>query len=214
MWVSWHRESHGSCAIVSSCLRGSEIFFLGCFVGPKLFLLGVSWVRNFFSGVFRGSKTFSRGFFLGPRFFLVGVLWIQIFFSLVFRGSKIFSRGSFLGPKFFLAGLLWVQNFFSWVFCGEIKTLISYSFKNSIVRSCKFLLVYWNRIISFFLKVIHKLIHEAYTFCCSLIRWDRNKGNFAHGRFYLWQNYVDNTASRGKHGTWELKVWGASVYFF
>ena len=103
---------------VPSCLRA--------FVGPKFFLLGISWFRNFFSWPFHGSRIFSRGPFVGPNFFLVGISWVQnfsrrysvglnffrgyfmdpeFFFSSVFRGSKIFSRGYIVGLKYFPVGI-------------------------------------------------------------------------------------------------------------
>ena len=50
------RGSCGSCATVPACLRGSEHFSREYFVGLKFFLVGISWVSNFFSWVFRGSK--------------------------------------------------------------------------------------------------------------------------------------------------------------
>ena len=43
-----------------------------------------------------------------------------------------------------------------------------------IVKHCKLLLVYWTRFISIFLKVLHKLIHEANWFFRSLICRDWN----------------------------------------
>ena len=62
-WVSWvqcHR------AIVPSWVfREPKIFARGYFVGPKNFLLGISWV-----------PIFLRGYFVGPRFFLVGISWV------------------------------------------------------------------------------------------------------------------------------------------
>ena len=71
------------------------------FMGPKFFLVGISWVLNFFSWVFHGSEIFPRGCFVGPKFFLVGISRVQNFFSRIFCGSKIFSRGYFVGPKVF-----------------------------------------------------------------------------------------------------------------
>ena len=66
-WVSWvwcHR------AIVPSWVfHGLKIFSRGYFVGSKYFLVGISWVPNFFSRVFRGSKVLSRGHFVQPKFF-------------------------------------------------------------------------------------------------------------------------------------------------
>ena len=61
---------------------------IDAFVGLTFFLVGISWVPNFFSWVFLGSNILSRGYFLGPNFF-----------SLVFHGSK-----------FFLVGISWIQN--------------------------------------------------------------------------------------------------------
>ena len=48
------------------------------------------------------------------------------------------------------------------------QKLISYNFNNSIIRKYKFLLVYWSRIISLFLKVLRKLIYEAHWVWCLL----------------------------------------------
>ena len=89
-----HRESCESCAIVSSCLWGY-------FVGPKFFLVGASWVPNFFSWFFRWSKVSSRGCFVGPKFFWSGISWAQEL-----------SRGYFVSPKFFLVRISWVYNLF------------------------------------------------------------------------------------------------------
>ena len=61
------------------------------------------------------------------------------------------------------------------------------NFTNSMIRNCKFLLVYWNRIISLFLKVLRKLIYQTYWFCCLLICRDQNSENFAHHIFTCWQ---------------------------
>ena len=77
-WVSCH------CAIVPSWVRkffswlylGSNIFSRGYFLGLKFFLVGISWVPEFFS-------------------------WVQNFFSWVFCGSKIFSCGYFVCPRFY-----------------------------------------------------------------------------------------------------------------
>ena len=86
---------HGSCAIVGLVLCCHRAF-----VGSKSFLMGISWVQDFFSWVFRGSEICFRGYFVGPTFFLVGI----------FRGSKILSCRYFVGPTFFS----WVWNFFLW----------------------------------------------------------------------------------------------------
>ena len=79
--------------IVSLVLSGSRAL-----VGPKFFLVGISWIRNIFPWVlwrsnfflwrFRGSKYFTHGYFVGLSFFLVGIPWIQFFFSRIFCGSK------------------------------------------------------------------------------------------------------------------------------
>ena len=63
-------------------------------MGPKFFLMGISWVGKFFTWVLRGSESFSRGYLVGPKFSLVGISCVQIFF---------------------VVGTLWVPNFFSWV---------------------------------------------------------------------------------------------------
>ena len=52
--------------------------------------------------------------------------------------------------------------------------IISYNFNNPIIRNCKFLLVYWNRILSLFLK-----------FFCLLICRDQNKENFIYQSFFI-----------------------------
>ena len=59
--------------IILRAFRGSKLFSRGYFVGPKVFLAGISWFPIFFSWVFLRSKIFSRGYFLGQRFFLVGI---------------------------------------------------------------------------------------------------------------------------------------------
>ena len=89
MWVTCHRGSRRSCAIVPSWFRGFKFFSRGYFVGPKFFLVGILWV-----------KIFSHGYFVGPKFF-----------SQVFR-AETFSRGCFMGPRCFLVGISWVHFFF------------------------------------------------------------------------------------------------------
>ena len=77
-----------SCAIVGDIvppgLRVFQIFSCGYFVSPRVFLMGILWVRNYFS------------------FFFVGL----IFFLWVFRGSKIFTRGYFVGNSWICAALV------------------------------------------------------------------------------------------------------------
>ena len=69
-WVSCHRGSRGSCATVPSWVfHGLKIFSRGYFAGSKYFLVGISWVPNFFPRVFRGSKVLSREHFVQPKFF-------------------------------------------------------------------------------------------------------------------------------------------------
>ena len=79
----------------------------------------------------------------------------------------------------------------------NIVLIILYNFNNSIVENCKFLLVYWKRIIILFLKVLPKLIYETCWFCCLLIFSHLNKKIWFIDIFYLWQNYIENAASCG-----------------
>ena len=95
--VSGHRGFHGSRSIVPLCPRGSKFFTCGHFFVPIFFVVGVSWVRNFFSWVFRRFEFFSHQCFVGLKFFLVDASSVQSFFSWVFRESEIFSRGYFVG---------------------------------------------------------------------------------------------------------------------
>ena len=46
-------------------------------MGPMFFLVGISWVPNFFTWVFRGSEIVFRGYFVGPNFFLVAISRVQ-----------------------------------------------------------------------------------------------------------------------------------------
>ena len=72
---SRHRAFVGISWVQNFCswvFRGAKIFARGYFVGPKNFLLGISWVPVFF-----------RGYFVGPRFFLVGISWVLNFLSWV-----------------------------------------------------------------------------------------------------------------------------------
>ena len=104
--VAFHCGSRGFSAIVPSSVCLAPKCFLGYFVGPKYFLVGISWVQNIFSGVFRVlwvfrvSKVFSRGYFVGPKFFRVGISWVQNFSREYLMGPKFFLVGS----KFFLVG--------------------------------------------------------------------------------------------------------------
>ena len=72
-------------------------------MGPKFFLVGISWVTIFFSWVFCASKVFPRGQFVDQRFFLMDISLVNAFFSRVFRGAKVFSRGF----KTFSRDLFW-----------------------------------------------------------------------------------------------------------
>ena len=58
---------------------GSKSFSGGYCVGPKFFVMGISWVETF-SWVFAGSEFFSCEYFVGPTFFSGGL----------FRELKIF----------------------------------------------------------------------------------------------------------------------------
>ena len=63
----------------------------GYFLGPKFFLVGISWILFFLVGTSL-VQNFSRGYFVGPKVFLVGIMWVQFFFSaLISVDSKIFS---------------------------------------------------------------------------------------------------------------------------
>ena len=59
-------------AIVPLCLPGPEIFSCGYFVAPKVFLVGISWVQNFFSCIFCGSNFFFVADFIIQRFSVAG----------------------------------------------------------------------------------------------------------------------------------------------
>ena len=77
----WSRAIVGLVSLVKSCLCGCFVglmfFSRGNFVGPKLFLVGISWVQIFFSWIFRVSEDFSRECFVGPIFFMVAKFVIQ-----------------------------------------------------------------------------------------------------------------------------------------
>ena len=62
---------HGSHAIVglTNLVPSYHRPFVGCFVGPRFFLVGISWVQNIFSWVF-----------MDPNFFLLDILWVEFFF--------------------------------------------------------------------------------------------------------------------------------------
>ena len=111
-------------------------------VGPKVYLVGISWVQNlvgilwvqnFFSWVICESKISCLGYFIGPKFSVVSILWIQNVFLWVFPWSNMFSCRYFVGPKFFLVAILWV--FFS---CGHF--LVPNLFLMAILReTCKYI---------------------------------------------------------------------------
>ena len=67
--------------VVPTSLCWFKMFSRGCFVGPKYFLLGISWVQNIFSWVFREFKSFPRGYFMDQKFFLVDISWVQNFMT-------------------------------------------------------------------------------------------------------------------------------------
>ena len=65
---------------------------------------------------------------------------------------------------------------------------------NSMVRNCEIVpLLYWNRIISLFLKVLCKFIYEAFWFCCLSVCRVRNIESFAH------QSFISVTRLRQKY---------------
>lgn len=55
--------------------RGSKVLSRWYFVGPRFFLLGISWAWNICYWLLYGSKNFSCGYFIGPNFFPVGISW-------------------------------------------------------------------------------------------------------------------------------------------
>ena len=79
---------------MSPCLRGSNFFR-----GSKIFLVGISWIRNFFFVGISWVQFFSRD-----------ISWVQNFFSWVSLGVEFFSFGYFVGPNFFLMDVLQVPR--------------------------------------------------------------------------------------------------------
>ena len=69
-------------------------------MGPRFFLVTISWVLNFFPWIFHGSKVF-LWVFVCPKFFLVDVRGSEIFFVSI-CGSEVFSREYFVGSFFLL----------------------------------------------------------------------------------------------------------------
>ena len=59
---------------VSLCLPESDIFSREYFMGQKLFLVGISWVQNFFSCVSRGPQIFSQGYFFESE-----IIFLRVF---------------------------------------------------------------------------------------------------------------------------------------
>ena len=126
-----------STGLVSSCHRA--------LITLEFFLVGVSWVRHFYSRVFRSPNFLLQGFlfvlvfilwvFRPPKVFLVDIWWVQILFLRVFRGFEILSRGFFgpksfscwyfLFPKFFLEDMLWITREYSEVTNKNNKMLQS-----------------------------------------------------------------------------------------
>lgn len=55
-WISCHRAFAGKNFFVAGnlCVR----HFFSYFIGPKLVLVGISWVQNFYSWLFHGSNFF------------------------------------------------------------------------------------------------------------------------------------------------------------
>ena len=93
--------------IVSLVLSGHRAL-----VGPKFFLVGISWIQNIFSWVF---------------------LRFNFFFLWLFRGSKYFTHGYFVDLSFLLVGIPWIQFFFSWIFWGSkfLKLSVNFSDKQN-----------------------------------------------------------------------------------
>ena len=124
----------GLVGLGQSCQRGY-------FVGPKFFLVGISWVQNFFSGI-SWVWNFSLEYFMGPKFscgcfvgskFSRGYSWVRIFFWWVFRGSEFFSREYFVAPFFFLWLISWFKDFkllAAWGRATKNTSQTTYSFLN------------------------------------------------------------------------------------
>ena len=74
---------HGFVRLWVSCYRA--------FMGPNFFLVGISWIQNFFSWVVRRSSDFLSWVFREAKINLMGILLIQNF-----------SHGYLVGPNFFL----------------------------------------------------------------------------------------------------------------
>ena len=117
MWVACYSRSRGFSAIVQSCLRGFKTFSRGYFVSPKFFLVGISWVQNFFSWVFRGSKVFLVDISWVQNFSR-GYSWVRNFFSWVLSWILNFLVGISWVRNFFLVSISCVQFFFS---CGWFR---------------------------------------------------------------------------------------------
>ena len=75
-----------------------KFFLFRYFVGPKFFLVSISWVQNIFPWLFFGSEIVSHVYFAGPTFFMVSISWVRNFCVRAFCGFKIFSRGHLWGP--------------------------------------------------------------------------------------------------------------------
>ena len=118
--------------------RGSKQFSRGHFMGPKFFLVGISWVTIFFSWVFCASKVFPRGQFVDQRFFLMDISLVNEFFSRVFRGAKVFSRGF----KTFSRDLFWnFQLLAAWEKAAEEYIWNCVFFSRSISTTLNFLYI-------------------------------------------------------------------------
>ena len=114
-WVSW--------VIVPSCLRGY-------FVGWKYFLVGISWVPNFFSWVFCMIQSFFRGYFLGPKFFTVG---LKLSLRKLFRNFQFLIAWEKVAQKY-----IWNCVFFSKL----ISTIVNSIYIRKVLHLLNYLCYY------------------------------------------------------------------------
>ena len=99
-----------SCHRALQVFRVSESFPHGYFLGPNIFLVGISWVQNYFSWVFRGSRFFLSWIFRGSKYlnisFLMGISWVRDFFSWLIHGFNFSLMVNFLIQRLSIAGCM------------------------------------------------------------------------------------------------------------
>ena len=99
-----------SCHRALQVFRVSEGFSHGYFLGPNIFLVGISWVQNYFSWVFSRSRFFLSWIFRGSKYlnisFLMGISWVRDFFSWVIHGFNFSLMVNFLIQRLSIAGCM------------------------------------------------------------------------------------------------------------